>query len=292
MKLGFVFCTLFLLLLSSCGLRYTPPPTIEELQNDRRSALESQLYSDFKEVSLKPTFLHYGDPLTIKPVSFVKLDSLFNLKYIAQKSGLPTEELDREIDNQRSIVLMDTTEVLFRETVWIELTGGEKLEFIILQTDQNNQYVLRNSKILESFNADKSDSIWAVTYATERSFLRSSTGFTNDERNFYDFTKNHALELSSDDRDLYLKNVFQIMRIASEERSLSSDLILRRLAAFRLTNDHPELNPAEMVFSADKLDDGTGNFSYEVNVFSKTGNFKQIYVFDRYFYPIEAASTN
>lgn len=274
------------LVLTSCGLRYTPPPSWEELRDERRTSLEQQLVSDFKQVNLKPTVLLYGEPVTVKPASFIKLDSLFNLKYLAQKSGRPTGDLDRQIEVQRGVVLSDSTELLYRETVWVLGNGQEKLNFLIIQTSQNNQYVLRDLKILETFEADKSDSVWAQMYFTEKPFLRSSMGYTEDERNFYGYMKNHALELTADQRYIFLKHVFQIMRIANEERSLSTDLILRRLAALRLAEEHPSLDKTNLTFFAEKVQIGDET-NYEVTVLEKNaGTFKTVYRFDAFFFPI------
>lgn len=271
----------------SCGLRYTPPPTWEQLRDERRNSLEQQLTADFKQVNLVPKVLLYGEPVTVKPSSFVKLDSLFNLKYLAQRAGRPTIELDKQIEVQRGIVLSDSTELLYREQIWVEATGGERLSFIILETSQNNQNVLRNTKFLETFEADKKDSLWAVTYFIERPFLKMPAGVTAEERNFYGYMKNRALELSEVQRIEFLRNVFSIMRIANEERSLSTDLILRRLAALRLGKENPEKDKQNMSFFAEKVMLGDQTL-YEVTVLDKgTGSFKKVYRFDAYFFPID-----
>lgn len=282
-RLAFVFA--LSLIFHSCGLRYTPPPSWEELRDQRRSSLERQLISDFNQVNLVPKVLLYGEPVTVKPASFIQLDSLFNLKYIAQKSGRPTNDLDRQIEVQRGKVLSDSSELLYRETVWLMCSNQERLSFIIAQTNQNNQFVLRSVKILESFDAEHVDSIWASTYFIEEPFLRSGEGITADEHNFYGYMKNYALTLSVDKRNEFLKNVFLIMRIAYEERSLSTDLILRRLAALRFVKDFPDMNRDNMSFFAEKVQIGDET-QYEVTVMEKAeGNFKKIYVFDSYFYP-------
>lgn len=277
----------FAILLFSCGLRYYPPPSVQELQTERRTSLEEQLGSDFKGINKTYVNLLYGTSATVKPESFKKLDSLFNLKYLAERSGRSVEELDHEIEVQRGIVLSDTTELLYKETVWGELISSDKLEFMIMETFQNNQNVLRKVNILESFDADKSDSTWAVSYFVEKPFLGSTMGITQDERNFYGFMKNRAVQLAPDERDVFLKNVFLIMRIGSQERSLSTDLILRKLAAYRLQQLQPELMQDDLTFLAEKVTDADV-VTYEVTVTSKTNPaFRQLVRYDSFFYPLE-----
>ena len=92
---------------SSCGLKYIPGPSLEDLERNRKASLEQQLAQDFASVNKKYVGLTYGETVLVKPVSYQRLDSLFEVKYRLSNSGLSTKEIDPLIEKQKMVLLSD-----------------------------------------------------------------------------------------------------------------------------------------------------------------------------------------
>lgn len=248
----FTFFLFSIISLASCGLKYVPGPTLEDLAQNRKQKLEQQLGSDFAAVNKKYISLTYGETVVVKPQSYQRLDSLFEVKYRMSKSGLSTKELDPLIENQKMVLLSDTTEVLYMETHWFELVQDTTCEFIIAQCFLNNQNVLRKMDFIAEFKTGLSNQIWAEKYMKEE-WLTRDLGYTsNDDLSFYTTMKNKEFSLEGAEKDRFLQNVFLVMRFANQNKSTAAQGIVLKLAARQMKNEIPNFNSSEYVFSFKK----------------------------------------
>lgn len=242
----FLLSTLFV---ASCGLKYVPGPSLEDLSTNRKQQLEAQLTKDFAAVGKKYKSLTYGETLVVKPQSYQRLDSLFEVKYRMSQSGQKTKELDPLIETQKMKLLSDTTEVLYMETHWFELVQDTTCEFIIAQCFLNNRNVLRKMEYIQEFETGISNQVWAEKYMKEE-WLTRDLGFTsNDDLNFYSMMKNREFNLQGEEKDRFLNNVFLVMRFASENKSTASQGIAIKLAARQMKSEIPNFNASDYVFS-------------------------------------------
>ena len=242
----------FLLLIvsvSSCGLKYVPSPGLQELAANRRESLEQQLARDFGKVNKKYVSLTYGETVVIKPLSYQRLDSLFEVKYNLSQNGFSTKEIDPLIENQKMVLLADTTEVLYMETHWFELVQDTSCEFIIAQCFLNNRNVLRKMEFINEFKTGISNQLWAEKYMKEE-WLTRDIGYTpNDDLSFYSQMKNQEFNLKGEEKALFLENVFLVMRFISENKSTAPQGIVLKLAARQMKNEIPNFNASEYTFS-------------------------------------------
>lgn len=244
--------TVFLLptfFMASCGLKYVPGPSLEDLSNNRKQQLESQLTKDFAAVGKKYKSLTYGESMVVKPQSYQRLDSLFEVKYRMSQSGQKTKELDPLIESQKMQLLADTTEVLYMETHWFELVQDSTCEFIIAQCYLNNHNVLRKMDFVDEFKTGIANQVWAEKYMKEEWITRDMGYASNEDLNFYSTMKNREFNLQGEEKDRFLNNVFLVMSIANENRNLSAQGIAIKLAARQMKNEIPNFNAADYVFS-------------------------------------------
>lgn len=247
--------TVFLLALffsASCGLKYVPGPSLEDLSTNRRQQLESQLQKDFAAVGKKYKSLTYGETMVVKPQSYQRLDSLFEVKYQMSQRGMKTNELDPLIETQKMQLLSDTTEVLYMETHWFELVQDSTCEFIIAQCFLNNRNVLRKMDFIHEFETGISNQVWAEKYMKEEWITRDLGYTSNEDLNFYSTMKNKEFNLPEEEKDRFLNNVFLVMRIANENRNMSAQGITIKLAARQMKNEIPNFNASDYVFSFKK----------------------------------------
>ncbi len=241
---------------TSCGLKYVPGPSLEDLERNRKESLEQQLAHDFAAVNKKYVALTYGETVLVKPLSYQRLDSLFEVKYNMSQNGLSTKEIDPLIEDQKMVLLADTTEVLYMETHWFELVQDTTCEFIIAQCFLNNRNVLRKMEIIDEFQTGISNQVWAEKYMKEDWLTRDMGGFTsNDDLAFYSMMKNRAFNLNDEEKNDFLNNLFLVMRFASENQSTAAQGIVLKLAARQMKNEIPDFKSSEYVFSFKKDSD-------------------------------------
>lgn len=243
------FFLLLVVSVTSCGLKYVPGPSLDDLAKTRKEVLEQQLTRDFASVNKKYISLTYGETVVVKPLSYQRLDSLFEVKYRMSKNGFSTKEIDPMIENQKMILLSDTTEVLYMETHWFELVQDTTCEFIIAQCFLNNKNVLRKMEFLDEFKTGISNQFWAEKYMKEE-WLTRDIGYTpNDDLNFYSMMKNKEFNLKGEEKERFLENVFLVMRFASENKSTAAQGITLKLAAHQLKNEISNFKISEYQFS-------------------------------------------
>lgn len=274
---------------SSCGLKYVPGPSLEDLERNRKESLEQQLAHDFAAVNKRYVSLTYGETVVVKPQSYQRLDSLFEEKYRMSKLGLSTKELDPLIETQKMALLADTTEVLYMETHWFELIKDTTCEFIIAQCFLNNKNVLRKMDFVDEFQTGKSNQVWAEKYMKEDWLTRNMDGYTtNDDLAFYALMKNKEFNLQGEEKNRFLENVFLVMRFASENQSTSAQGIALKLAARQMKMEIPGFKTGEYVFSFKKdVDPVSKDPVYVVEAASETD--KKVLVtrrYDQYYMPL------
>lgn len=248
----FICFSLVLISITSCGLKYIPGPSLEDLAKTRKEKLEEQLATDFAAVNKKYVPLTYGESLVVKPQSYQQLDSLFEVKYRMSKSGLSTKEIDPLIENQKMMLLSDTTEVLYMETHWFELVHDSTCEFIIAQCFLNNRNVLRKMDFIDEFQTDISNQVWAEKYMKEE-WLTRDLGYTsNDDLTFYSTMKNKEFSLQGEEKERFLDNLFWVMRFASETKSTAAQGIVLKLAVRQMKNEIPNFKAADYTFTFKK----------------------------------------
>lgn len=236
----------------SCGLKYVPGPSLQDLEQNRKAKLEEQLTRDFASVGKTYVSLTYGETVVIKPLSYQRLDSLFEEKYRMSKIGLSTKELDPLIENQKMVLLSDTTEVLYMETHWFELIQDSTCEFIIAQCFLNNKNVLRKMEFIDQFQTAKSNRPWAEIYMKE-DWLTRDMGYTsNEDLAFYAKMKNKEFNLQGAEKEAFLNNVFLVMRIARENKNTAAQGIVLELAANQLKNEIPGFKRADYTYAFKK----------------------------------------
>jgi hypothetical protein len=291
-EIHFLFRLFCFLLLSfgvhSCGLKFTPSPSLEELSNTRKTKLEEQLKSDFAAMDKKYVSLTYGESVTVKPISYQRLDSLFEVKYQMSQRGMSTKALDPQIESQKMILLSDTTEVLFLETHWFELVQDTTYEFIIAKCYLNNRNILRKMEYEDYFTTGKWNHSWAERYMEEDWFTQNLGYTSNEDLNFYAKMKNKEFNLQGEEKAAFLENVFLVMRFANEAGNLSYQTILIKLAAYQLKNELPNFKVSDYIFSFKKaVDPLTKETEYVVEATSV--HDKNILItrkFDGFFMPL------
>lgn len=260
-------------LLFSCGLKYSPPESIEQIQSNRRLMLEQQLTTQFATVHKKYTSLEYGESLTIKPLSYMRLDSLFEIKYQRTKTGQSTKDLEPLIEAQKMMLLADTTEILFMETNWFELQSDSILEYMIARCYLNNANVLRKIEFVDDFTTGNSNQTWARKYMKEEWFTQNVGITPSSDAQFYTLAKTREFALKDQQKNAFLNRIFEVMKIANELSSLNAKDICMKLIQTDAPKTSKGINLQDYTVEFQKLIDTSNNIvGYRCRFYLKADN--------------------
>jgi hypothetical protein len=273
-----------LILVSSCGLRYVPQETPQSSESDRRALIEETIQREFKSQNKTYTPIGYGETVTIKPVSYLKLDSLFAQKYNLEKRGKSDANLEEAIKMQQIVCKEDTNQVLYLERHVFTLTSDTSAEILSGDFYIGKDNYLKDVKFTESYHVDKDYINYYSLYVFEQPFLGGET-LTTDEKNFYTLYK-AALQTRTD-KDAFLNNTLKIMQIAYYKRTLDTQTLLKELTRKYVHNNQSNYSD-EVFVKIEQVSDGNQLIKYVVQYQSvsktTTGFFttKQELEFDPY----------
>lgn len=217
---------LFLFILVSCGLKYTPQVTPSASQTERRMVIEKTIEDDFKPLGKTYSPIGYAPTIKIKPLSYQKLDSLFSVKYQLEQEGKKDPELEQQIAVQKIICENDTNEVIYLERHVFTLTRDSISEILSGNFYLNNQNELKNVEFTQSYRVKKDYISYYTLYAFEQPFLGGNY-LTNDEAGFY---KMYKAELERRvDKDAFMQLTLELMQIAHYKQSLNTETLIKEL---------------------------------------------------------------
>jgi hypothetical protein len=225
-----------LVIIASCGLKYTPPASDITLEENRQLAIEHQYASSYKALGKDYKSLTYGDMIVVKPDSYRKLDSLYNKKYALQGLGKTDESLESQIDIQRSIVFQDTNPILYVETHWYEINDSVSHEFLIDKISLTNANKIVKVDQIEDFECPKYLLVYARKYMLEDFFVEYTGGGPSDQEiDFYTTYKEKANTLTHPKKQEFIVHTLRVMEIAYERRTLSAEPLLTELTQQAIT---------------------------------------------------------
>lgn len=224
---------LFSMLLSLVGcadLKYTPQVPPENRQLQRQKAIETRIQEEFKDQNLKYKSIAFGQTVTVKPPSFAKLDSLYEIKYRLESTGKRDARLDENIGIQRMICQNDTARILYMEEHVFSLSSDSISEVFSGTFSLNSRNEIQKVEFKESYVIPSNLSIFYSYYVLNESFMWNSPQPTQEENDFYLIYKTRAAQLFGKQKEDFIIHTLNMMKIAKNKRSLEKQLFLQELS--------------------------------------------------------------
>lgn len=225
---GFFSFSLFLALLTGCGLKYQPQTPPETRQLQRQDVIEAKIQEEFAARGMKYKSIAFGNTVTVKPASFIKLDSLFEQKYQLELQGKTDRKLDDNIQIQRLICQNDTNEILYMEDHVFSLQKDSTAEVFSGKFALNARNELRDVQFTQSINLPADLVQYYTYYILGESFIHPAPG--DSEMDFYQLYKSREAVLTGGERDKFLNHTMTLMKIARTRRSLEKQMFLEELS--------------------------------------------------------------
>lgn len=283
---SFSACVLLTLLLGSCGLRYEPQTPPENKQLQRQKAIESKIESEFAERKMTYKSIAFGKTVTIKPASFIKLDSLFEQKYQLEQSGRKDRDLEEKIGVQRLICQTDTNEILYMEEHVFSLTNDSVSEVLSGNFSLNARNEIRNVEFTQSYTIPADLVPFYTHYVLNESFIFSSAEPSEEEADFYDLYKTQAAALFGSQKEAFVVHTLKLMKIARTKRSLEKQMFLKELTMEALNSRQAKEQAFTRIDQVSKANDMIDYYIVEYHYAMKKDlgmiNEKYVLKFDPY----------
>lgn len=221
---------------ASCGLKYTPQVTPETKRDERKLVIESEIRKEFGQQNKQYKSIGFGEMVVVKPVSYMALDSLFEVKYSLERQGKRTKEVDENIAMQRLICKNDTNEVLYMEQHVFSLEGDSTAEVLSGNFSLNGNNELRKVKFTSSYVIPKDLVTFYNYYIVESAFLSNNSSPTDQEKAFYDAYKAELDKRAGVNADEFLVHTLRLMKVARANQSLDKQKTLQSLTRLAVHN--------------------------------------------------------
>jgi hypothetical protein len=225
----FIFSCVLISILNSCGLQYQPQTPPEDRQLQRQRVIESKIKSEFEPQKKTYRSIAFGKTTTIKPVSFIKLDSLFEQKYQLEQTGRKDRKLDEKIGIQRLVCQTDTNEILYMEEHVFSLETDTSAEVLSGNFALNIKNEIRQVEFTAAYTIPSNLVAFYGYYVLNESFMYFNEQAATEEDDFYKYYKNKAGTLFGYQKEQFIVNTLKLMKLARTNRSLEKQLFLREL---------------------------------------------------------------
>ncbi len=213
----------------SCGLQYVPQTPPEDKQLQRQKVIESKIKTEFEEKKMTYKSIAFGKTVTIKPASFIKLDSLFEEKYKLEQAGRRDRDLEERIDIQRLVCQTDTNEILYMEEHVFSLTSDSVSEVLSGDFSLNSRNEIRSVEFTQSYVIPSDLVTFYTFYVLNESFMFSSAEPSAEEADFYELYKGQAANLFGGQKEAFVVHTLKLMKLARSKKSLQKQMFLEEL---------------------------------------------------------------
>ena len=229
-----IFSVLFLSFLASCGLNYTPPPTLENFAGKRKTNAENYVKDQFKDSTVTYQYLTFGQTTVVKPDNYKLLDSLFNLKYNNELRGVYDQKLEDQIGNQQQVVVRDTAKVYYIEHLVYAIDNNSTAEVSFADITMDKNATVTNFAITEQVTFPSNLLPYYKIYLVEESITHPGYLAAEDEHQFYDLYKARYQELPFAEKQDFLVHTLKLMELINKIKRLDKDLMIRAMCVSKI----------------------------------------------------------
>lgn len=225
-----------IIVFSSCGLNYVPPPTMENLVIKRKLKVESYIANEYQKTGLKYNSLLFGETTVVKPLNYKILDSLYTVKYNNQQRGVFEPDLEEKIGNQKQIIQRDSSKVIYIEHHVYAITDSVNSEISFADVSLDPALNVTEFAITEQHTIPKGLLEMYSAYLSEESILNANYLASTSEHNLYDFYKKRYNSLPFAEREIFLIHTLKTFQLARKIRSIQTEELLKQIAVRYVLN--------------------------------------------------------
>lgn len=276
MKISLVLFLTFSLLLSACGLKYTPTETREDFAAERKNSVSQYIRDSYKDSSVVYQSLVFGQPTLIKPYHHRQLDSLYEIKYTNELSGRFDKNLEEKINNQKIVVANSSEKVKYIEhhIYSIQTEGTSNVYYADISFDSKN--TVTEFVITQTYQFPSNLLAIFKSYITRESIMFPNYGPTSDEQAFYEFFETELAARPSYQQNEFMTNMLNTFLLARNIRSIETKQLLQQFSIIYAENRQYGAQ-IDVFHSINGVWEGEKLLKYEVNFTTPAGTFNGVF---------------
>jgi hypothetical protein len=269
-------CFLGLLILVSCGLKFTPPETFESSTISRKQAVEQYIRDAYKDSSVHYQSIVFAEPTVIKPYQFRQLDSLYEIKYTNEQRGIFDRELEKKINNQKAVVSNVKERIQYIENHIYSIQNTEKATVYTAEIKFDAQQKIADFTIKEQHEIASKHLAVYKSFITGESLLYPNYQATKEEMAFYTQLENRWNQLPGFEQDKFLNNFLNVFLTVRNTRSLETKSILQHLSV-QASDQRNYSAQTDLFRSVEGIWEGDKIVAYEQVFTTNSGTYKTIF---------------
>ena len=283
-----------LLLISSCGLKYTTPESPESFQQRRQEKVKTYVRNNLGIDSVTFEAVAFGKTNIIRPPSFRMLDSLYRIKYKNEKEGIYDRELDKIIQAERQALQKDTGKIKYIENLIFtyiqtdDSTFGSSTfskNYVNIDLTLDHELNVQNESVNNTIVIQDSLDETYRRFLFRESFIYPGSYPTEEESMFYDFFNEKIEQSSVAEKDELIIHTLTVMQLAYARKTLNTAKIIYRLAQRELDKKYPfredEVFTEIFTSSSNRTEEHVNGYSFNV-IFKNSVNQREMEVFFRF----------
>lgn len=267
---------LVLVVCSSCGLKYVPTETREDLSAKRKTNIERYIRDSYKDSSVIYQSLLYGTTTVVKPYDHRRLDSLYQIKYENEQRGKYDKELEEKINNQRNVVYATNEKINYVEHHVYNIATEQNANIYYVDVNMNHESEVTDFVITENYVFPSNLLSSFKSYLTRESIVYPNYAPTNEEQQFYDFFEEGLMQQTISQKDSFMTHMLTVFLLARNIRTIDIKLILQHLSIIQVEN-RPYSSQVDVFQSVDGIYEENVLQKYEAKFRTPIGSFTAHY---------------
>ena len=262
--------TVGLLLLTACGLKYTPPVSKANLAADRQKLASNYIRNSYKDSAVTYQSITFGQPTTLKPYIYEQLDSLYEIKYRNEQAGRFDKSLEEKIANQKIVIQASSQRVQYAEhhVYAIQAPSNSHVYYADIIFDEKNEVVQYIATL--DYEIPTNQLSLFRSYVIGESFIQGGYEQTNGERDLIEVMNKELDRKVGEDANEYMRQLLNVLFIVKMTKQVETKNILKNIVLMN-TENRMFNNSTDKVIRADALVKDNKTIGYEIEVETPTG---------------------
>jgi hypothetical protein len=265
-----------ILLLSACGLKYTPTETREDLAAQRKNSVSQYIRDSYKDSSVVYQSLVFGQPTLIKPYHHRQLDSLYEIKYANELSGRFDKNLEEKINNQKIVVANSNEKIKHIEHHIYSIQSKDISNIYYADIHFDSKNTVTEFLITQTYQFSSNLLAIFKSYITRESILFPNYGPTSDEQAFYDFFETELTTRPSYRQNEFMTNMLNTLLLARNIRSIETKMLLQHLSVIYAENRQYG-SQIDVFHSINGVWENEQLLKYEISFTTPAGTFNGVF---------------
>jgi hypothetical protein len=227
------------LVLTGCAVHYNPDTTLQDRKLNRQQGVIQSINKDLSEDQKHVSF-GFGDEYIVKPPSFKKLDSLYQIVYSEKQS--PTFSRNRDLELQGLIEL--EKEKVLKDTVLFKYELAHSFGIQDIDSTQfiTGTFLINAENEVEKVSIDylfKSPNYLTKQYEQylrKESFIYQRYSPSEEELYFYDFFGKQLEKLSTaKSKGDFIAHTLKVMKAANIQQTLQTENVIKQFILSDIT---------------------------------------------------------